>query len=140
MEAQEVFNKVVLHLYMQGEPAFGPTEGCCYRGINGSSCAVGCLIPDDKYDPIIEGVDILQVIEGQNPLYITKSSARLTTILKELSLLDHLELLQDLQVVHDIWGLDPGLNTGEFKGEVVKLLKVVAKDHDLTFPKLPPKE
>ena len=30
-------------------------ESCSYRGSNGDKCAVGFLIPDDRYTPEIEG-------------------------------------------------------------------------------------
>ena len=55
MTAQEIFDKVSLHLLTQNEKSiakdeFGRQKMCLYRGANGLKCAIGCLIPDDKYD------------------------------------------------------------------------------------------
>jgi hypothetical protein len=52
---QQEFDAVVTHLYTQGKPATdrnsrGVGPGCYYR-INGLSCAVGCRIPDEIYNP-----------------------------------------------------------------------------------------
>lgn len=33
-------------------------QRCKYRGANGRMCAVGCLIPDDKYDREMEGASV----------------------------------------------------------------------------------
>lgn len=58
MNSQEIFDKVVLHLLEQGERCSTMDEDgketCLYRGPEGMRCAVGCLIPDDLYDPGIE--------------------------------------------------------------------------------------
>ena len=59
MTNQEIFDKVYRHLLTQNAKSmrFGLRNGkqCAYRGDDGLKCAIGCLIPDDKYDPIIEG-------------------------------------------------------------------------------------
>lgn len=51
---QEAFTKVVRHLRKQGKLS---TRGgiCQYRAPDGSMCAIGCLIPDEKYEPRMEG-------------------------------------------------------------------------------------
>lgn len=58
MTNQALFNKVVRHLRRQGERSVGPTarwwQQCMYRGPNGLKCAIGCLIPDEKYRKSIE--------------------------------------------------------------------------------------
>lgn len=51
---QEEFDAVVAHLYKQGKKAMSG-KGCAYRGENGTMCAVGCRIPDEMYDPKMEG-------------------------------------------------------------------------------------
>ncbi len=38
-----------------GDPMGEPVSRCRYRGENGTMCAVGCLIPDERYRPEIEG-------------------------------------------------------------------------------------
>lgn len=61
MTKQEIFNKVRDHLLAQGKAAKGPLSQdsgnmtCMYRAPDGSKCAIGCLIPDDKYFPEMEG-------------------------------------------------------------------------------------
>lgn len=56
--AQEIFDTVAKHLLTQNARSVGSyfeTGGCRYRGPNGLKCAVGCLIPDELYDPEMEG-------------------------------------------------------------------------------------
>lgn len=60
MTNQQIFDKVALHLLKQGKRAmsdWGNPNGlsCSYRGEDGTSCAVGCLIPDEHYVPAMEG-------------------------------------------------------------------------------------
>jgi len=62
---------------------------CVYRGKNGTKCAVGCLITDEEYKREMEGNDV--------------------TALNRLGLLPerlipHLELLSEMQAVHDSFG------------------------------------
>ena len=72
MNKQEMFDKVSTHLFTQGERAMLPKEAqsdefpaglCAYRAPNGFKCAVGCMIPDEKYDPKMEGVCADSVIQ-----------------------------------------------------------------------------
>lgn len=56
LDKQKTFNTVLVHLLNQGWPArSGPHKSCHYRTPFGLMCAVGCLIPADAYDPLIEG-------------------------------------------------------------------------------------
>lgn len=52
---QQVFDQVALHLLTQDEKSWGPlksgNDGCMYRGPRGLTCAAGCLIGDDEYQP-----------------------------------------------------------------------------------------
>lgn len=54
---QQVFDRVATHLLTQGEPAMQGRD-CRYRGPAGTSCAVGCLLAEEEYDPKLEGVGI----------------------------------------------------------------------------------
>jgi hypothetical protein len=45
---EKIFDRVARHLLTQCERATD-NYGCVYKGPNGLRCAVGCLIPDDKY-------------------------------------------------------------------------------------------
>jgi hypothetical protein len=63
MNKQQIFDKVARHLLKQNAksrvvetgPDSDETVHCKYRGPDGLMCAVGCLIPDDLYDPKMEG-------------------------------------------------------------------------------------
>lgn len=56
---QAVYNHVRDHLLRQGEKSVGPDgEACVYRGPNGTSCAVGCLIPESRYSSSLEGLTL----------------------------------------------------------------------------------
>ena len=64
MHKQEIFDTIVAHLRNQGKKAAnGSTvEGrgqlqCKYRSDDGLKCAVGYLIPDDRYAKEMEGQD-----------------------------------------------------------------------------------
>lgn len=83
--AQDVFNYIANHLIKQGQPSMGGFA-CLYRNPDGLSCAAGCLIPDDQYDPNMEGeswdnlVNIWNVVDKR-----------------------HLNLIMSLQGIHDDW-------------------------------------
>jgi len=59
MTNQEYFDTVTRHLLNQNEQSIGDGGLCSYRGTDGLKCAIGCLIPDDKYDPGLEGRGVL---------------------------------------------------------------------------------
>lgn len=55
MTPQETFDRVVTHLRKQGRKSVDPsTHRCMYRGPDGLKCAVGALIPDEKYSAVFE--------------------------------------------------------------------------------------
>jgi len=60
MTRQEIFDKVAKHLLTQNAKARGDVEtggpsGCLYYDSEtGRKCAIGCLIPQDQYDPRME--------------------------------------------------------------------------------------
>ncbi len=58
MNNQEILDKVATHLLTQNKKAYNHGN-CLYRGPDNTKCAVGCLIPDDKYDIGIEGFGIV---------------------------------------------------------------------------------
>lgn len=51
LNLQQIFDKVWIGLKSQGFYQSLEEKSCCYRGEGGRKCAVGWLIPDDKYDP-----------------------------------------------------------------------------------------
>lgn len=91
MTQQEIFNKVWNHLLTQDKQAINDNEGVClYRAEDGCMCAVGCLIPDELYDPDMEGLDV--------------NNTKVRGVLEEIGLLDqadNLGLLNSLQYIHD---------------------------------------
>lgn len=55
MTEQEVFNKVWDYFVRnKNPPGLSSTKQCAYRGESGTKCAIGVLIPDDKYTPSLE--------------------------------------------------------------------------------------
>lgn len=73
--AQEIFDHVVTHLLSQNARA---TDGfkCYYRAPNGLKCAVGCLIDDADYKPIMEDEGLVKLamrfsyVEQHAPLLV----------------------------------------------------------------------
>lgn len=53
MTKQEIFDTVAVHMLAQGKKSENE-DGCLYRGPNGTKCAVGVLIKDEIYRPILE--------------------------------------------------------------------------------------
>lgn len=100
MTAQEVFDKVKKHLLTQMERSI-TLDRCAYRGIGGLKCAVGCLIPDELYDPKFEGLSVWEDMTS-----ITIRERDLLNVLVTLGLGEQLALLHDLQFVHDYYPSD----------------------------------
>lgn len=93
MTAQEVFDTVVRALREQGEPSYSKSKyECRYRASSDDGrtlkCAVGHLIPDDKYDPYMEGMAV--------------DHPSLQGALESLGLWEHADLLNELQQAHDV--------------------------------------
>ena len=56
---QEIFDIVAVHLLTQNKRAVAVNgSSCMYRTETGLKCAIGCLIPDEKYSPAFEGSSI----------------------------------------------------------------------------------
>ena len=95
MTRQEIFETVAKHLLKQGRQSKitstsqSQWAGCMYRGPDGTSCAVGCLIPDDKYNPNMEEKNVQFIIAMNYGLD--------KTIFNE----KNLDILMQLQWVHD---------------------------------------
>jgi hypothetical protein len=85
--AQEVFDAACVHLAAQKRPAKTLGGGCYYRNNEGCACAVGHFIPDDKYDPNMEGglYTLVEKFHKQLPAWFGH----------------HRNLLSDLQNAHD---------------------------------------
>lgn len=98
LSSEEIFHRVAIHLFAQGEPARakdsegGTSNVCLYRGPKGPNgplkCAVGFLIPDSAYKEEMEGHGL---------------SALLNEFGESLpeSFWTYKELLSSLQTIHD---------------------------------------
>ncbi len=121
MNKQEVFNKVSTHLLSQMKQAHNEKFFCAYKTNNGLKCAIGCLIPDNLYDPKIEGLTIRNIME-----LISSQTLFFKNILEtELGPLnnDDLIFLKDLQLIHDFF----------FPNEWKEKLENLAKSSNLVF-------
>jgi len=88
MTPQEIFDKVAEHLFTQGVPSINGRGQCVYRGQNGTSCAVGVLIPDEDYRPSMD----------ETPINSTTLLGRFRSL---AWLKPHAGLLGSLQRLHD---------------------------------------
>lgn len=90
MNKQEIFDTVVNHLRTQGKKAVKGQGGICmYRAPDGSKCAAGVLIPDEIYDPKMEGRDVRALINPYDYVALNELFG------------DNLALVAALQTVHD---------------------------------------
>lgn len=93
LTAQEVYDIVKSHLLAQGKPSFDRDQDCAYRGSGDTSCAVGCLIPEDQYTLRMEGLSVDQLCVNQTRFTLAPSLVEFLSA--------HQKLLTDLQMVHD---------------------------------------
>lgn len=106
MTLQDIFDKSAVHLLTQNQRA--KKHGtCAYRGDEGLKCAVGCLIPDEHYDSVIEGCGmggVIDPITGDTPSRkfrdVLQASGVDTGDAKSLALLDSLQIVHDMQLPH----------------------------------------
>lgn len=84
MDSKEIVNVVRQHLMAQGAKS-EDADMCKYRGPNGLMCAVGVLIPDDRYNKSLDYGSFTNLID-----------AALSAGLSE-----HIGLLGKLQNIHD---------------------------------------
>ncbi len=97
MNRQETYNRVKSHLLTQNRRSMGE-EGCAYRGDRGTTCAIGCLIPDTAYSPEFEGDSISFILHkpARHPLTDT-----LVDVLGVTEWQSDCAFLSRLQKVHD---------------------------------------
>jgi hypothetical protein len=92
-EKQDLFDRIVTHCFNQGFQSVDDTGSCMYRGEEGRSCAVGCLIPDEMYDPSIER----KIYDMFN---VSDNSYR-EAIYEYLGGEEHVKFLRLMQLAHD---------------------------------------
>ena len=81
-------------------------NSCAYRGEEGTSCAVGCLIPDELYTPSIEGHGISSLALREILVHagvLTPTEVKEGYIFCEVKLptRQKMYLLGRLQTIHD---------------------------------------
>lgn len=71
MTTQEAYERMRVYFSRPGakraitdDPADDDHTLCCYRTEDGAACAVGCLIPDELYDPAIERASATCLLTG----------------------------------------------------------------------------
>lgn len=130
MTAQEIFDKVINHLLQQGAPAlnyhYDDDPKCRYRADSGFKCAIGCLIPDDQYDPLMEGVSVAVGSPFADPLnnWVVKHHEQ------------HRNLLAALQNLHDSHDLI--FTRSDWHTEILKGSAKIAKEFGLAMPRTQP--
>lgn len=88
MTAQEIFDKVAHHLLTQNAKSQICEGQCVYHhSSSGRKCAVGCLIPDDKYCTNMEGIAVESLLSKHSEL---------------IDLQRHVTLLKIVQRIHDV--------------------------------------
>lgn len=117
---QELFNQMVAGLASQGWkqsiqydiPTVDQTkvDVCMYRGPDGRKCAIGWLIPDERYKKRMEGKPITSIIYAL-PDFINITDAMKVT-------------LAELQQLHD----------NAKSGELKEAFQLYANKNQLTFP------
>jgi hypothetical protein len=114
-DKQEIFEYVVTFLNKQGE--ISEKDDCCaYRGSNNTKCAIGCILDDKYYDPLMEGLCLYDLIR----------KFKLPKFIK-----DNYEFLFELQDIHDYSGNWKVKNN---KLQLKKyILKSFAKSYDLNL-------
>lgn len=98
MEAQEIFDAVVSHIYTQKYRSYGSLDvddgetpaydGCLYRSPDGLKCAVGIFIDDKDYTPRMEGLGV--------SLLVSRFNDRIPRFIAE-----NMFMLEKLQSLHD---------------------------------------
>jgi hypothetical protein len=83
MNYQEMTDKIVHHLLSMDKRSVNKNGNCRYRGPKGSMCAIGFLIPDDKYKKSFEQNSIEDISHHFN---IDSNESR---------------FLQEFQYIHD---------------------------------------
>lgn len=111
---QMLFDKMWRGLESQGWERSMGGAGCVYRGEEGRKCAVGHCIPDDVYDPMMEGYGVDDVADKFDEVVDALPFFRNTHIL---------DFLYDAQDAHDNAPID-----------MKERFRELAAEHGLTIP------
>lgn len=102
MDKQQIFNTVAQNLLIQNECSWNG-EICLYRGPNGLKCAAGVLIPDELYQPEMEGHDFCEFNgpEIGRQALLEAPKPELWNDVIALVGADNIGLIKKLQKIHD---------------------------------------
>ena len=130
MNKQLIFDTAVNGIRKQGKRSVDDIGRCMYRGPNGCKCAVGHMIPDDKYDSFIENLpaahpSVLQRIDKKFEISDDQTP-------------DERTFLKELQQCHDLgdFGRQPEMTEGLAQNEefyVEAAFERFAKHHGLKY-------
>lgn len=100
MTIREMFEKSKKHLLTQMEKAKAANGLCSYRTEAGLSCAVGCLLKDEDYDPSFEGVRITNIVDSilnprEEALLNACKNAGIPITPKAVTILEMLQMVHD---------------------------------------------
>ncbi len=102
MNRQEIFDRAATHLLKQMKKSTR-NDTCLYRGPRKTSCAIGCLIPDELYSKEFEGravgAFLVKVINAAN--YDEETLEKAMGINKLLNVSKQENFLAQLQYIHD---------------------------------------
>ena len=121
VEAQEVFDFAVGKVIEQGVQARDKEYQCVYRGMNGTKCSFGHVIPDALYKKSMERSSAFALL-GACPYYSPPDIKAL-----QPSLGRHVDLIYSLQQAHD------NVHAGDFVPNFRRRAEAVAATHGLTF-------
>jgi len=127
MTKQETFDFVVKAIVEQGRPAVDQFGNCEYRTADGRKCAAGHLIPDDQYQPSLEGWSV-----GTESV---PESKRLRDIITAAG--HDADLVSALQSAHDQSASEERHGAGDFMPMFLERAKSVAVRHGLTVGEQP---
>ena len=105
MKAQAIFDKAAVHLLKQGRKSFKEGQSrCAYRGEGGNCCAIGALIPDELYHPLMDG-EGAEVKQSTDVRYLLNKFPEVAAILKpdDMEYISGRDFLIELQAIHDSW-------------------------------------
>lgn len=126
MSIQEAFDKAVLGVVQQGDLAITAHGSCFYRSRSRNDnrkCAIGHLIPDDKYN---------SDFEGRGAQYTT--IAKLIKTIVDVSDVQY-DIFVDLQRAHDYSRIN--CNAAERIHSFITKTTELAAKYRLTMPELP---
>lgn len=95
---QETYDKIVNGLRVQNCKSLNGQGLCFYRGLNGTKCAAGHVIPDSKYNSIMEGGSVCDITNIIGPV-LDRTRLLYQVIVVEEG--HNANLVQELQQIHD---------------------------------------